>query len=209
MIENSPTQREPHIVIREGSPEDAEAFVNLVNLAYVPLFRALYGINNGDPLKNLFRLEKNYSSFEHFLFAEVNEEIAGVIMGYDWRARQQERIRTRFLMFRYFGGPFWLKMPYLLVNPYVPGIMEEGEYYIGYLVVYPRFRGMGLGKKLIAQEEDVARKRGAQRMVADVEVTNEVIIRLVKEIGYTVPEDAKEMVMGKDRFQFYRITKVL
>lgn len=209
MAENSPTKREPHITIRKGSPEDAEAFVNLISLAYTPLFRALYGIKTGDPLKNLFCLKKNYLSFEHSLFAEVDGEIAGVIMGFDWRTRQQEQMRTRLLKFRYFGGSFWLKVPYLLVNSYVPGLVDEGEYYIGHLVVYPQFRGMGLGKKLIAKEEDIARKMGAQRMVADVKVTNEVIIRLVKEMGYTVSEDVKEMVVGRDRFHFHRITKDL
>ncbi|MBU7026643.1 MAG: GNAT family N-acetyltransferase [Theionarchaea archaeon] len=154
-------------------------------------------------------MKKNYLSFEHSLFAEVDGEIAGVIMGLDWRTRQQERMRTGLLKFRYFGGPFWLKVPYLLVNPYVPGIIGEGEYYIGHLVVYPQFRGMGLGKKLIAKEEDIARKRGAQRMVADVKVINEVMIKLVKEMGYTVSGDVKEMVIGRDRFHFYRITKDL
>ena len=213
-MENSPRQPETlDITIRKGSPEDADDFARLTSLVYMDLFRAAYGISTADPLKNLFRLKKNHLSFEHSSFAYVNGEIAGVIMGTDWRARRREWMRTRILMLRYIGVAFLVKMGYFLLSliesGYTPGMVGEDEYYIGYLVVYPQFRGLGLGKKLILKEEDEARKMGAKKMVADVDIMNEIINKLVREIGYTVEEEVRETVIGKNRFKFFRISKDL
>lgn len=202
-----------NITIRKGSPEDTDDFVRLASLVYMDLFRAVYGISTTDPLKNLFRLKKNHLSFEHSSFACINGEIAGVIMGTGWRTRKQEWMRTRILMLRYIGVPFLVKLGYFLLSViesgYTPGMFSEDEYYIGYLVVYPQFRGFGLGKNLILNEEVEATKMGAKKMVADVEVGNEVVLKLVREIGYTIEEEIRETVIGKDQFRFYRISKDL
>jgi ribosomal protein S18 acetylase RimI-like enzyme len=213
-MENSPRPSGTlDITIRKGSPEDADDFVRLASLVYMDLFRAVYGISTGDPLKNLFRLKKNHLSFEHSSFACINGEIAGVIMGTDWRARKREWMRTRILMLRYIGVPFLVKLGYFLLSViesgYTPGMFSEDEYYIGYLVVYPQFRGLGLGKKLILKEEDNAKKMGAKKMVADVDITNKIIIKLVRGIGYTVEEEIRETVIGRNQFKFFRISKYL
>lgn len=203
----------PDIVLRKGAPEDAEDFARLVNLGYAHIFKALYGISTIDCLKGMFCLKKNHLSFEHSYFAEVNGRIAGIIMGVDLKTRKQGWMRTRILMLRYIGAPFLVKMIQLLKGAikkdFFPGTMGEEEYYFGYLVVYPQFRGLHLGKKLIAKVEDIAREMGAVRIVGDVEVENEVIIKIVKELGYTVEENPQEMTIGRDRFAFFKIYKDL
>jgi len=214
MTQSTHTDAEPpDIVLRKGAPEDAEDFARLVNLGYAHIFKALYGISTIDPLKGMFCLKKNHLSFEHSYFAVVNGETAGIIMGIDLRTRKQGWMRTRILMLRFIGAPFLVKMIQLLKGAikkdFFPGTMGEAEYYFGYLAVYPQFRGLNLGRKLIAKEEEIAREMGAARIVGDVEVGNEVIIKIVKELGYTVEETPQEMIVGRDRFAFFRIYKDL
>ncbi len=100
-----------------------------------------------------------------------------------------------------------VKIPFLILKTTILGTVGKGDYYMGNLVVYPQFRGRGIGKMLVLKMEDEARKKGVQRIVAHTEVHNQVVARMFKEIGYLVSDDPTEMKIGKDRLYFLKIEK--
>lgn len=206
-ISNEKQEKSLDVVIRKGTPCDGEDFVNLINIGESTFLRITYGLSTAEPLKNLFCSKKNLLSYEHSYFAEVGRENAGMICGYDWKTRKEEVARTRLLLIRYAGIHFMMKVPFLILNWTIPGIVGEGDYYMGNLVVYPQFRGRSVAKMLVLKMEDEARKKGAQRIVANTEVHNQVVTRMLKGMGYLVSDDPTEMKIGKYRLYFSNIEK--
>jgi ribosomal protein S18 acetylase RimI-like enzyme len=75
--------------------------------------------------------------------------------------------------------------------------------------VYPNYRSLGYGAKLLDAVEEEAKKAGAKRMVADVENDNERGIQFYERIGYRI-ETESPILKTRDRdFQFFKISKEL
>lgn len=89
-----------NIVIRKGSPEDAEYFSQLVLFAVPEFLPYVLGSNVKDIMKNLFQDTGNWFSFEHSYFVEVDSEVAGMALGYSYRQRKQEEERMGKLVVR-------------------------------------------------------------------------------------------------------------
>ena len=64
--------------------------------------------------------------------------------------------------------------------------VENNEYYISNVAVYPEFRGAKLGTNLILKMEEEAKSSGAGKIVLDVDIDNEGAIRLYNRLGYSV-----------------------
>lgn len=198
---------EPTITIRKATPDDAEDFVNLLNLLDPFILTCMYGIHTADPFGNLFCMKKNIWSYEHYFIAEVNGTVAALITGFDWKTKKQERMRTVLLVLRHIGIPYVLRIPYLFMNRSSLGHLERNEYYIGNIVVYPQFRRMYVARILTLKMEDEARKTGAKRMVLTTRASNQIAITLFQQIGYSIEGGVREMVIGKDKIEFYRLIK--
>lgn len=199
--------RKSTVAIRKASPDDAEDVLNLLNLLDPSILTAMYGICTANPLRNLFCMKKNLWSFEHYYVAEVGGKVAATITGFGWRTKKQERARTVLLLLRYIGIPYALKTPYLFVSSSPLGSLEENEYYIGNVIVYPEFRRMHVARRLMLEMEDKARKTSAERMVLTTRASNRIAITSFQQIGYCIEGSVREMVIGKDRITFYRLTK--
>jgi ribosomal protein S18 acetylase RimI-like enzyme len=61
---------------------------------------------------------------------------------------------------------------YLLKAQNIVGKIAENEYYLSNIAVYPEFRSLGLGIKLLSEIEREARKAGSNKIVLDVETSN-------------------------------------
>lgn len=199
--------REPTITIRKATPDDVEDFVNLLNLLDPFILTCMYGIHTVDPLGNLFCMKKNIWSYEHYFIAEVDGTVAALITGFDWKTKKQERMRTALFMLRNIGIPYVLRIPYLFMSRSSLGHLERNEYYIGNMVVYPQFRRMYVARILTLKMEDEARKTGAKRMVLTTRASNQIAITSFQQIGYSIEGDVREMVIGKDKIEFYRLIK--
>jgi len=62
-------------------------------------------------------------------------------------------------------------------------VLDEGE--LANLAVRPRFRGRGLGRKLLEEVIAVARGRGIAKMYLEVRVSNQLAAGLYRSVGFT------------------------
>lgn len=198
-----------HVTIREALPGDAEDFAELVLLSSPWLFPAIYGGSVRDLMRYLFRQRDNLFSFEHVCFVELDGKKAGMILGYDWRAKRGENLRTGYLLLKHMKGALAVKIQSLMKVNGVVGMVGEGEYYVSNIGVYPQYRASGIGTQLILELEESAAKKGAARSALDVEVENVGALRLYSRLGYATVKESTVKLSGKKVFRFYRMRKQL
>ena len=195
-----------NVVIRKGRPEDAEHFSELVLLAVPEFLPYVFGSNVKNVVKNLFQNTGNWLSFEHAYLVEVDGEIAGMALGYSYRQRKEEEVRTVELGAKYLEGSSFAELP----DPRVLEIteqIEESEYYFMYLAVSPRFRRLGFGTKLFELIEGEARKAGCKRVVLDVETDNTNGIKLFESLGYSIVNKSPIVETSVKNFDFFKMSK--
>jgi len=193
-------------VRRKSTLADSKDFAELV-LISVPYFPILFGDKIKTVLQDLFRYHSNLFSFEHVYFAEVDGEITGMILGYDWKVKKQQNLRTGFLLFKKIGIYILGKSLLLMKFNATVGKISDEEYYIQHIATYPQYRGMGTGKSLILEAEQEAKKVGAKGIVLDVEKENISAINFYKKLGY---KTIKEFLLSLQRdkiLHFNRMTK--
>lgn len=83
------------ITIRKSNFDDKKDFAELI-LTSASFFPTLFSERIKDILQELFCYRFNLFSFEHVLFAEIDGEKAGMILGYDWQTKKRENLRTVF-----------------------------------------------------------------------------------------------------------------
>ncbi len=195
------------LIIRKGKIEDARDFSHLILLSAPVFFPSLFGDNVLEVMENLFRYPGNIFSFEHSYFVEMEKKIAGMVLGYTWKERDQEELNTGFLLFRYLGWDILTRVPYLLRVQSILGKLVAGDYYISNIAVYPEFRGCGLGTRLLKKMEEEAVERGCKMMVLDVEADNRGAIRLYQKLGYNAGERSSVVKIKGKSFEFFRMRK--
>ena len=195
------------LIIRKGKIEDARDFSHLILLSAPVFFPSLFGDNVSEVMENLFRYPGNIFSFEHSYFVEMEKKIAGMVLGYTWKERDQEELNTGFLLFRYLGWDILTRVPYLLRVQSILGKLVAGDYYISNIAVYPEFRGCGLGTSLLKKMEEEAVERGCKMMVLDVEADNRGAIRLYQKLGYNAGEGSSVVKIKGKSFEFFRMRK--
>jgi len=83
------------ITVRKSILEDNKNFTELV-LISAPYFPIIFGGKIKTVLQNLFHYHFNLFSFDHVYFAEVDGNVAGMILGYDLQVKKRENLRTGF-----------------------------------------------------------------------------------------------------------------
>jgi len=192
----------------EGKKTGAEHFARLMEISAPEYFPALLGPKFREVFEKLFIEKANLFSHEHVVFAIYEEQIAGMLLSYDWRAKVKEEKRTGWLMLKILGFDFLRKLPAFLSAEGGSGRLEEGDYYVSNVAVYPEFRGKGIGKALMLEAERLARECGAKRIALDVEMENEIAIAVYQKLGYSVEREHSIELEGKT-YGFYRMVKGL
>jgi ribosomal protein S18 acetylase RimI-like enzyme len=196
-----------NITIRKGRCEDAQDFSQLI-LSADPIFsRYLFGSDIGNLMKNLFQHTGNHSSFEHSHFIEVNAEIAGVALAYNYKQEKRENLRTSLLFLKYSKWTFFRQLPYLLKSEHIVAQIIESECYLSNFAVYPKFRGLGFGTKLLGVVEEEARKTGSKRMVLEAEIDNKGAIKLFERLGYSIEQRLPDFKIRDKKFEFFKMSK--
>lgn len=196
-----------NIIIRKGLPEDAQDFYNLSLLSDPVFCQAIFGSGARNILQNLFRQRKNLFSFEHSYFIELNGKKAGMILGYDGKSERGESWRTGLLIIKYMKLGFFARIPSLLKALSAVGRVEDNEYYISNLAVYPEFRGNKLGTNLLVRAEEGAKSCGAEKMALDVAMNNQGAIRLYNRLGYLIVGKPRRAKISRNVFTFFRMGK--
>ena len=197
------------IILRKGLPENAPDFANLTLLSEPELFPAIFGSGARNVLQNLFRQRRNLFSFEHSYFIEVDGTKAGMILGYDWKSQRREEWRTGLLMIKYMKLEFFARIPSSLRALRGVGRLEDNEYYIYSLAVYPEFRGNKLGTSLLFKIETEVKGQGVMKIALDVEADNESALRVYKRLGYSIVGELRTSKINRKIFHGYRMCKNL
>jgi len=193
-----------NIVIRKGKIDDAEDFSRLVLLS-APAFSAFFfGPNAGEIMKSLFQQPRNLFNFEHSYFIEANDKITGMVLGYSWNQNKREELHTGWLLVKYLKWRFFSRLFYML-KAYKMVKIKENEYYVSSIAVYPEFRGLGLGTKLLLEIEREARETGSNKIVLDVETSNQRALKLYEKLGYVIETPAFKI----KTFESFRMGKII
>jgi len=198
-----------NIIIRQGRSEDTQDFSHLILLSAPTFFLLLLVSNTAEVIKNLFQQPGNLFSFEHSYFIEVNGKRAGMVLGYNWKQKKREELYTGLLLVKYLKWSLFSRIFYLLKVQNIVGKVTENEYYLSNIAVYPEYRGLGLGTKLLSVIERESRKTGSNKIVLDVEVNNERAIKLYERIGYIIERRTPSFKISKETFEFFRMCKIL
>lgn len=191
---------------RKATINDYVDFSELLLLS-APYFPTLFGGKIKIILQDLFRHSSNLFSFKHSHIAEIDGKIAGMILGYDGKTKKRENLKTGLLFFKEMGiGMIFKLKSFLKLNATV-GSLNIDEYYISNVAVYPRYRGKGIGKKLMSIAEEEAKMADKKRMVLDVEKDNTVAIGLYKKLGYKIIKEFSITLQNNKNLYFYRMIK--
>ena len=163
-------------------------------------------------LIRMFPARRNIYSYERVRIAEVEGQVAGMLLGYTYEQMQHEMMRSALLLLRYAGFYLLRRIPWLIFH----GLrtpredrgswMIRGEFFASNMAVKPEFRNHGLGRMLLADAANRAREMGCKRIVLDVETDNLGAIRLYEREGFHRDAGA---VRGLGQSEFQRFSKSL
>ncbi len=198
-----------NITIRRGKPEDAKDFSHLVIFTGRRYLLHIFGPGVRNIMKNLFRHRENFFSFEHTQFIEVNGEVAGMALGYDYIQKQKQTIRGSLLVLRYLKWGIFVRMVDLLKALNVMGNIAKREYYLSNIAIYPKFRGTGLGAKLLETVEQRAKERGNKRIALEVSTDNGKAIRLYERFGHNIDRRISVFSGRRKSIEVFKMSKDL
>jgi len=195
------------VTIREGKPQDAQDFSQLVLLSAPMFFPYLFGFDVRNVMKNLFQHTKNYFSFEHSYFIEVNGDIAGMALVYNYKQKKQEKLRTSLLLLKYLKRDMFTQLAYLLRSENIVTQIVERDCYLSNIAVYPDFRGLELGTKLLGLIQEETGKTGNRRVVLDAETDNTRAIKLYERLGYNIEQRSPIFQIKDKSFEFFKMCR--
>ncbi len=104
-----------------------------------------------------------------------------MIVGYSHDYARRCRINTGRLLLRKIGLCRLLAMVKI---DRTLGRHSKGDFYLSNIAIYPKFRSMGLGKKLVEYTFKIAKQQGCGRIILDVEKQNDLAKALYKRMGF-------------------------
>lgn len=157
------------IEIREGRIADAPLVADVVMMAVGgDENHPFYGIVN-----ELAARDDAQYSYCNALVAEVGGEAAGAVVGYDGARLHELRAPLQRLAKERMGEEL--------------DIEEEtsaGEFYVDSLAVLPRYRGLGIGRRLLAEARDRAFAAGFSKVGLLVDFENPAAEKLYASLGF-------------------------
>lgn len=181
---------------------NANDFVQLVLMTGKDFLENAFGKQVNQMLRKLFLQPKNLFSHECTWFGLVEKEIFGVIVGYSYDYARTCRINTGRLILKEIG--FWRFLTLIKIDR-VLGKHSKGEFYLSNIAVYPKFRSMGLGRKLIEYTFEIARQQGCKKIILDVEKQNELAKALYRKVGFEKIGEGK-IKFAHSEFHFERMS---
>jgi len=198
-----------NFTIRKGRPEDAEDYSELVLLIGPESSPAVFGSESNvrNVMKGSFQHVRNAFSYEHSHFIEANGEIAGMALVFTRDQMRREQLRTMLFILRYLKLSFLTQIIYLYRSSEILVQITEGDSYLAHIAVYPKFRSLGFGTKLLEVIEEEARAAGSKGMVIDVETYNTGAIRFYERLGYTIEQKSPILRIRDKGFELFKMSK--
>lgn len=163
------------ITVRPARIEDTTIIAKAVAMA-IGDEKALQNYCGEEPiavLEEIARRENTQYSWKYAFVAEVDGVAAGAIVGYDGALLKELR-----------DGTFTVLQEYVGRVPHIPDETSKGEYYLDSIGILPEFRGMGIGRQLVATLCDRAFAEGHERVGLIVDFNNPQAERLYTSLGF-------------------------
>jgi len=170
--------------LRKARPEDEIKAKELIYMTGPDLFLYMFGKKAKDVLSYLFQKGNNLFSYKHCNVAEVDNEISGMILAYEYEVIENESKNTGRLIIKYYGPGFIFKVVNLIKLGRIISDLNKEDYYISNLAVFEKYRGHGVGKRLIYFAIEEAKRLGKSQLALDVESDNKNAIAFYYHLGF-------------------------
>ena len=120
---------------------------------------------------------------------------------------KKEKFRLGLLLLKYLKWRFPTKAAGLLKSEQIMCLAAGNECYLSNIAVYPEFRRLGIGTKLLEAVEKEARSIGKKRIVLKAETHNKRAIALYERLGYRIEEELPVFKLRNRVFESFKICK--
>ena len=203
-------EEEMEINLRAANPtfDEGLAFARYADEVAEGFFRVMLGRRAEQLLGTAFAEPDHDLSYQRVTFAERDNVIVGMILGY---TAEQHRRSSRRPLRRAAG---WLRLRMRIVETLFAPMMRivdsvpDGDFYVQFIAVDKELRGAGVGSVLMDFAEERARAEGLTRLSLDVSAKNEGARRFYERRGMNV-ESQWPKRLAIPGLKFYRMTKTL
>ncbi len=157
-------------IIRDASFEDAE-FVAWTVLTAIDIEPTSKNLRRAS---GICRLDDTLYSWRNARICEIDGENAGCIVAY--RGEDYKAFRTK--TFGIIKDSFGINLE---TNP---DETVPGEFYLDSIAFLPKFRGLGLGKKLLLDGIELGRQKGYEKITLLVDEIKPNLMRYYASIGF-------------------------
>ncbi|KHO12538.1 acetyltransferase, GNAT family [Latilactobacillus curvatus] len=181
-------------MIRQATVADAKSVLPIINIVFeemeMPLFQKipledLFGI-----LEQAFAMPEYRYSYANTLVYEEDGQVLGIVVGFpeEKEAHIDDALAPLFLQI---GLPETTRF-------FTDKEAQPGEWHIDTIAVVPQARGKGVGSKLLAACESVAKANHKQIISLNVDFNNPGAKKLYEKMGYQV---VGELMIGNHQYE--------
>ncbi len=198
------------IVVRVGKPIISEGLLCGQYLDEVAegFFRLMLGNHFAEIIAQAY-IQPNHSySFENVIFAECNERIIGMALGFT--AEQHQSFSTQPLKEAAGIRALRMKIVNIIFAPMLQILktIAPGDFYLLSMAVENEFRGKGVGNILLDKIEERSRTKKSIRLSLDVSAKNEGARRLYEHRDMSIESQWPKRIPIPG-MKFYRMAKLL
>ncbi len=192
------------IVLRQGRPEDCTAASELIYSTGPYFFDHVFGndrMKTCQLLEYLYRKRSGIFSHRFSTVAELEGEVAGLVLGFDgWQRHRHSLLNDFYVLTRYTPPKIiWMLYRDFHVKKFIKRI-PHGSYYIAHLAVLPAFQHHGVGHVLLKQVVEKARSSGYASCSLDASANNTVAVSLYQELGFAITKTVRHKYL-EEKYQ--------
>lgn len=198
-----------NIIVRKGRPEDARNFAELVVMTSPTLMPTIFGSDVKKLMQKIFTKRRHYYSFDRSFFVEVDGRVAGMAQLHRCRPRNREKVRLGLLLLKYLKWRLPAKAANILKSERIISGATGNDCYLSNVAVYPEFRSLGLGTKLLNAVEEVVKSIGKKKIVLNAETHNARAISLYERLGYKIEKRSPTLRIKNKHFRSFKMLKLV
>jgi len=195
----------------EPKSEYAAHFARLAQIASDQFFTHIFGSRADAVLESMFRQRDNDLSHAYTSFLLEDGRIAGMLHAYSAADARRYATRSNWLYLRYAALqiPRFLAIGFLLrdILDFLGSNLDDGDFYVAMLAIYPSYRGLGHSKTLLNQAERLAAARGCSRLTLDVDERNHIALAAYQRTGFKQIAQSKRVKLSDENWGLLRLAK--
>ncbi len=163
-------------------------------------------------LRQAFREPSHAFSYEFAQVLEVDDQLAGIVLGYPSEVKRRAEANVQGIMAHIV--PLH-RVPRILGNladlSRIKQDIDADTYFLLSLCIAPEFRDRGLGSALLQDTEFGAQELGCKTMALDLAYTNDRALQLFERLGYeiTCSKTSQRFANMTDAGGLHRLEKAL